>query len=539
MQVPTILKGDDSGPIVLVMDEAHDYTGSTLVVAYAGVTRKFTNLTPGGSVSLSFTHEETSRFNIGCKPVLMRLIGPSGAVETVENAALKIKVTDCLGEVNAGGSFVIKPGTQAGSVPVTDLGDIPTTANVSALYAKVNEIIRVLAQRSLLAFAVCLTTIAFATVQTTTLGNLNPSSVVVTNVTESGSVISDGTNAIDAAGNTYTNGVKSGKLRARDDRIWGEYGYSEPVSSFPGANFLSWEFVGGYQDPNLWKFFFTFGGRTWSVYTFPPDPDWTVEELEYQAIVTEDGGDFQYWQNGPISFTRRPLFDRFALESQLPGSGSNLDTNTVADIANHAIATNATVSGLTSQVSSLSSSKRDVDDNNFSGEFWLQEGDLNIFSPFGIFAHFAHIRGYDTLDEGWSNITVTASGSTETLPEYLDRNISTNNPVFVAAVLNTPSPSPGEEEDPPWGTYGTLGAAIAGIIAALKLMVKKITCGTLEVSPTNGVADLSELFSESDTSTAANPDLNNKVLQASVNKLIDAKVGAIDDALDALNGEVA
>lgn len=493
MQVPTILKGDDTGPIVLVMDEAHDYTGSTLVVAYSGVTRKFTNLTPGGSVSLSFTHEETSRFNLGCKPVLMRLIGPSGAVETVENAALKIKVTDCLGEVNAGGSFVIKPGTLAGSVPVTDLGDIPTNANVSALYAKVNEIIRVLAQRSLLAFAVCLTTIAFATVQTTTLGNLNPSSVVVTNVTESpGSVISDGTNAIDAAGNTYTNGVKSSKLRARDDRIWGEYGYSEPVSSFPGANFLSWDFVGGYQDPNLWKFFFTFGGRTWSVYTFPPDPDWTVEELEYQAIVTEDGGDFQYWQNGPISFTRRQLFDRFALESQLSGSG--LDTNTVADIANHAIATNATVSGLTSQVSSLSSSKRDIGDNNFSGEFWLGEGDLNIFSPFGVYAYFANIRGHETLDEGWSNITVSANGSRETMPEYLDRNISTNNPAFVSAVRATP-PDP----ETPWGTYGTLGAAIAGIIA---MLANKLTKG-LDAQGVPTDPNVAELFSESNTSLVA------------------------------------
>lgn len=141
------------------------------------------------------------------------------------------------------------------------------------------------------------------------------------------------------------------------------------------------------------------------------------------------------WPYGDLTFTRRPLFDRFALESQLPGSGSSLDTNTVADIANHAIATNATISGLTSQVSSLSSSKRDVDDNNFSGEFFIGEGDLNIFSPFGAYAHFANIRGHETLDEGWSNITVSTSESTENLPEYLDRRLpsSPNLRVYDAA----------------------------------------------------------------------------------------------------------
>ena len=105
------------------------------------------------------------------------------------------------------------------------------------------------------------------------------------------------------------------------------------------------------------------------------------------------------------------------------GGGSGLDTNAVADIANHAIATNATVSGLTSQVSSLSSSKRDIGDNDFHGDLGLYEGDLNIYSPFGIFAHFANIRGHDTFDEGWSNITVSTSESTETLPEYLDRRL--------------------------------------------------------------------------------------------------------------------
>ena len=93
--------------------------------------------------------------------------------------------------------------------------------------------------------------------------------------------------------------------------------------------------------------------------------------------------------------------------------------------------------------------------------------------------------------------------------------ISTNNPAFVSAVRSTP-PDP----ETPWGTYGTLGAAIAGIIAAL---ATKLTKG-LDAQGVPTDANVQELFSESNTSTAANPDLNNKVLQASVNKLIDVSL---------------
>jgi len=178
--IPTILKGDDSGAIALTLATGRTYTGATLVVAYQGITRTFKNLTPGGTVTISFTHEETGSFQLGCKPILMRLIGSSGAVETVENAEMMIKVTDCLGEVNAGGSFSISPSTQ--TVPVTDVGDLNGSATVSELYAKVNEIVRVLARRSLLSVALLTSLMALGSVKTATLGELDPTSVVVTNV---------------------------------------------------------------------------------------------------------------------------------------------------------------------------------------------------------------------------------------------------------------------------------------------------------------------------------------------------------------------
>lgn len=236
---------------------------------------------------------------------------------------------------------------------------------------------------------------------------------------ESGSIISDGTNAIDAAGNTYTNGVKSGKLRARNDRIWGEYGYSEPEASEPGVTINEINFI----FPGNTQIQFSYDNHSWVQYvTYEIDEnDWTSITGIGPSARNESMLDWDY--DFSFDVTRHQLFDRFALESQLPGSGSNLDTNTVAEIANHAISTNATVSGLTSQVSSLSSSKRDVDDNEFNGHVHIESGSLELDSPFGIAAHYLSIGTHDTFDEGWSSLSVTTGESTETLPEYLDRRL--------------------------------------------------------------------------------------------------------------------
>ena len=56
----------------------------------------------------------------------------------------------------------------------------------------------------------------------------------------------------------------------------------------------------------------------------------------------------------------------------------------------------------------------------------------------------------------------------------LSSAVSTNNPAFVSAVQNTPAPEPGQGEDPPWGTWGTVGAAIAGLVAGLKWLKDKV-----------------------------------------------------------------
>ena len=154
--IPTILKGDDTGDIVLTLDTTHTYTGATLVIAYQGVTKKFTDLAAGGTVRLRFGHAETEGFKLGCLPFLAQLVGPTGSVETLSNAEWRIKTTDIVAEVNAGGSFIVTPG--GADVPVTDVGDLPSRFTDEQLAAKINQIVHVLAQRSLLCLFALLAT---------------------------------------------------------------------------------------------------------------------------------------------------------------------------------------------------------------------------------------------------------------------------------------------------------------------------------------------------------------------------------------------
>ena len=137
MAIPAILKGDDSGDVTITLADGHNYEGATLVVVFNGVTREFANLTAGGEVSLAFTADETAGMPLGTGLVLMRLIGPTGAVETVGNADARIKVTDCVAEVNAGGSFAVTPGSN----PLDGVEGLGTRYTGDQLRAKINEVI--------------------------------------------------------------------------------------------------------------------------------------------------------------------------------------------------------------------------------------------------------------------------------------------------------------------------------------------------------------------------------------------------------------
>ena len=183
MKIPTILKGDDAGAITLSLDSSHNYTNAVLAVAYQGVAKTFAGLSAGGTVSLVYTHAETAGFRLGCYPIEARLLGSGGSVETVSNAEWRIKVTDILAEVNAGGAFEIVPG--AASVPVTEIEELSGRYKLADLAAKINEVCRVLAQKTALALAIALAALgAFAaSVHSVRLDEAYNDAMVVTNVT--------------------------------------------------------------------------------------------------------------------------------------------------------------------------------------------------------------------------------------------------------------------------------------------------------------------------------------------------------------------
>ena len=197
MKIPTILKGDDAGAITLALDSSHSYDGATLVVAYQGVTKTFTGLAAGGTVSLVYNHAETAGFRLGCYPMEARLIGAGGSIETVSNAEWRIKVTDIVSEVNCGGSFAVVPG--AASVPVTDVEELGEHYKLADVAAKLDEVCRILAQRTApvsgpsagpfgaVALALLFSLGAFAAnVQTARLDDMYNDERVVTNVTFEG-----------------------------------------------------------------------------------------------------------------------------------------------------------------------------------------------------------------------------------------------------------------------------------------------------------------------------------------------------------------
>ena len=189
-QIPTILKGDDATGVSFSIAEGRNYAGCTLVVAYQGVTRTYSDLVPGESVAFDFTHDETASFRLGCYPVLARLIGADGSVETISNAEWRVKVTDVLAEVRPGDGFIVR----RSFVPATDVGEIGSRFTLADVAAKVNELVRVLAQSSavpaLTAALACLSAFG-AEVQTARLDGLYNDASVVTNVTFDGLVAGD------------------------------------------------------------------------------------------------------------------------------------------------------------------------------------------------------------------------------------------------------------------------------------------------------------------------------------------------------------
>lgn len=116
MKIPVILKGDTPQAVQLRIAEGLDYTQTSLVVEYRGVTKVFYGLVAGETKLLQYTSDETASFPLGTDIVHTRLVGRDGTVRTIRSD-VRIKVTDCPEEVYDA-EIVIG----GGGVGVSDLG---------------------------------------------------------------------------------------------------------------------------------------------------------------------------------------------------------------------------------------------------------------------------------------------------------------------------------------------------------------------------------------------------------------------------------